>query len=185
MEHRIMAEQTIIRMTAIEYQQLPITNTIQELINGELIVPPSPMIPHQRIAGRLYTLIQNTMPNGEVYFAPMDVYFDDINVLQPDVFWVAEDSQCIERDGYFHGAPELVLEVHSPSTTKRDKQTKFTIFEKHGVTEYWMADPVGAVLEVWQRKDQSFQRLGVFGEGDTFISSALEKEIVLKGVFRT
>jgi len=178
-----MAEQTKIRMTAAEYRQLPVTNTIQELINGELTVPPSPMIPHQRIVLNIALLLRNDVPNGEVFISPMDVYFDEHNVLQPDVFWVAEASKCIERDGYFYGAPELVVEVHSPSTAKQDKQTKFEIFEKHGVNEYWMADPVGSVLEIWQRKVEAFQRLGVFGEGDTFSSSALGKELVLKGIF--
>jgi Uma2 family endonuclease len=178
-----MAEQTKIRMTAAEYRQLPITNNMQELINGELIVPPSPMTPHQRIVLKLAWLLRESIPNGEIFIAPMDVYFDEDNVLQPDVFWVAEDGQCIERDGYFYGAPELVVEVHSPSTAKQDKQTKFDIYEKHAVKEYWMADPVGSVLEVWQRKDEAFQRLGVFGEGDRFTSRALGKELKLKGIF--
>lgn len=115
--------------------------------------------------------------------APMDVYLDDDNVFQPDVFWRAADSQCVEREGYFYGAPELVVEVHSPATTKLDKQQKFNTYEQHGAREYWMVDPIGQVVEVWQRDEDNFARLGVYSEGESFVSLAMGKTVVLKNVF--
>jgi Uma2 family endonuclease len=171
------------RMTANEFLQLPETTQPTELINGVWTIAPSPVSNHQRLTFRIAKLLDESSQSGEVMIAPMDVYLDEENIFQPDVFWLADDSQCEERDGYFHGAPELVVEVHSPATAKTDKQTKFTACEKHGVIAYWMADPAGHILEVWQRKDSKFQRTGVYGEGDTFSSSALKTQVALSGIF--
>lgn len=180
-----MAEQVTTRMTAAEFQQLPQTSKPTELINGALIVSPSPISNHQRAAGRIYAMLLDLSPSGEPIVSPMDVYLDDTNVFQPDVFWLAEDSQCVERDGYFYGAPELVVEVHSPSTAKLDKQEKFDAYEQHGVQEYWMVDPIANIIEVWQRKDNQFIRLGVFGNEDTFTSIATKQSIDLSRIFPT
>jgi Uma2 family endonuclease len=178
-----MIEQTKTRMTAAEFSQLPETNRLMELINGEVIVSPSPVISHQHLVLNIAILIRGLMPGGEVMIAPMDVYLDDLNAVQPDVFWIAPDSQCVERGGWFYGAPELVVEVVSPSTSTRDRRDKFDLYEKHGAREYWLADPTGEHIEVWQRQDERFTRLGVFTEGGTFRSSALDKDVTLTGVF--
>jgi Uma2 family endonuclease len=178
-----MSDRVQTRMTAEEFLQLPETTQPVELIAGELMMAPSPIANHQRIAGKIYALLLTLSPPGEPLIAPMDVYLDEENVFQPDVFWRAADSQCEERDSYFDGAPELVVEVHLPSTTKTDKQTKFIAYETHGVLEYWMADPVGQILEVWQRQNDTFRRAGVYGEGDTFTSAALGQSVTLSGIF--
>ena len=168
-----MAEQSKIRINADEYRKLPEKIQFQELINGEIIVPPSPMSPHQRLVRRISRFIEDNMPGGEVLFAPMDVYFDEDNVFQPDVFWMADDSNCVERDGYFYGAPELIVEVHSPATITQDKREKFKVYQASGVNEYWMLDPAGQHIEIWQRKKDKFERVGVFTEGNSVKSSAL------------
>lgn len=178
-----MEEQTKIRMSAAEFRQLPETNRFHELINGEFIVPPSPSADHQDLVFNIAVLIHQTTSDGKVVVAPMDVYFDEKNALQPDVFWLANDSKCINRDGYYYGAPELVVEVHSPATATRDKREKFTIYQDSGVIEYWMIDPIAHHIEVWQRQAEQFQRLGVYSEGDSFKSTTLNKTIALKGIF--
>ena len=178
-----MSDRVQTRMTAEEFHQLPETSQPTELINGELIVAPSPVPTHQRVAGRIYAFLLAISPPGEPIISPMDVYLDDDNVFQPDIFWRADNSQCKERGGYFYGAPEMVIEVHAPATIKRDKQVKFYTYEKYGVIEYWMADPTGCIIEVWQRQDDRFQRVGVYGEGETFSSKALNRDITLTGIF--
>lgn len=178
-----MAEQSNAHIRAADYKNLPETNQLQELINGEIVVPPSPMSPHQRLVRRITHFIENHMPHGEVLFAPMDVYLDDDNVFQPDVFWRATNSQCIERDGYFYGAPELVVEVYSPATVTKDKREKFNVYQQTGVQEYWMLDPIGQYMEVWQNVEGAFERIGVFTESNSFISSTLGQELTLKGIF--
>lgn len=178
-----MIEQTKTRMTAAEFRQLPETNRITELIHGELIVSPSPIDAHQDLVLNLAVLIKSIMPGGKAVVAPMDVYLDEVNAVQPDVFWVAADSQCVVRDGYFYGAPELIVEVVSPGSSTRDRRDKFDLYEAHGAREYWLADPAAQHIEVWQRQDERFARLGIFTEGDSFHSSALDKPVTLTGVF--
>lgn len=178
-----MVEQTKTRMTAAEFSQLSETNRLMELIDGELIVTPSPMSSHQRLVQRIFGLIQTHMPDGEAMLAPMDVYLDELNAVQPDVFWLAPDSRCVERSGYFYGAPELVVEVVSPATSTRDRRDKFDLYQRHGAREYWLADPAAQHIEVWQRQGEHFVRLGIFTEGGAFHSSALAKDLTLTGVF--
>jgi len=178
-----MVEGTKTRMTAAAFRQLPETTQPTELIRGELIVSPSPIDAHQDLVFNLAVLIRSLMPGGKVVVAPMDVYLDDENVLQPDVFWLAADSRCSSRNGYYYGAPELVVEVVSPASSTRDRRDKFDLYEAHGAREYWLADPAAQHVEVWQRQGERFARLGVFTEGGTFRSSALDKDVTLAGVF--
>lgn len=179
-----MAQVTKIQMTADEFRQLPETMQITQLINGELIVAPSPVSKHQKLVGRVFSFLDDLVPNGDVMVSPMDVYLDEINAFQPDVFWVAEDSTCQERDGYFYGAPDLVVEILSPSTAKYDKGKKFDSYKEHGVREYWMVDPISDLVEVWQRNENQFKRLGVFGEGDSFTSTTLQAPIPVSKLFK-
>ena len=178
-----MAEKIKQRMTAAEFLQLPETMQKMELIEGELIVAPSPVSQHQRISGNINALLRAIRPNGEVFYSPMDVKFDLDEVYQPDIFWIAEEGQAIDKGGYFAGAPDLIVEVLSPSTAKYDRKQKFNTYEKFGVREYWMADPDGDYLEVWVLSDKKFTRLGIFDKDDNFDSQALGKNIVRKDVF--
>lgn len=173
------------RMSAEEFYQLPESQTPTELLDGEVIVSPSPYALHQRTAFNIATLLRDLIPTigGEVLIAPMDVYLDAHNVVQPDVFWRATAGLCVERDGYFHGPPELVVEVHSPSTIKRDKGEKFALYQRMGVGAYWMADPAAGLIEVWERREGIFARLGVFSEGDSFHAQTLGVTILLDGIF--
>jgi Uma2 family endonuclease len=178
-----MAEKIKQRMTAEEFLKLPETMQKMELIEGELIVFSTPIIQHQRILGKLMFLVDKLKPHGEVLPAPLDVYFDENNVLQPDVLWVAENGKAVEVEGRYAGAPDLIVEVLSPSTAKYDKKQKFNIYEKFGVREYWMADPDAEYLEVWVLKNKKFSRLGVFDKDDNFYSQPLGKNVVLKDIF--
>ncbi|MEO0562732.1 MAG: Uma2 family endonuclease [Chloroflexota bacterium] len=178
-----MTEKSQIRVSADEYRRLPETNQPTELIGGQVVVSPSPISDHQRVVRRLSRLIEDNMPSGEVMLSPMDVYFGDANVLQPDVFWLAEDSACIERDGYFYGPPELVVEVLSPATSTRDKREKFDVYEASGVREYWIVDVAGEHIEVWTLGGASFQRQGVYVVGNGMPSSILGQTLTLPDLF--
>ncbi len=156
------------RMTASEFFKLPETNTPTELIEGELIVAPAPIPMHQRISRLgLYTL-QSLIPNGELFYAPIDVYLDENNVLQPDIIWIAEDSQCQVTDKRLVGAPDLVVEIFSPGTSCRDRREKCELYERFGVREYWMIDPEEQYIEVHSLQDGRFVRQGVYIPDQTF-----------------
>jgi Uma2 family endonuclease len=139
---------------------------------------------HQKLLGLIYKLLLNLIPGGELRFAPVDVYLDDLNVVQPDIFWVSgPESRCkLGDDDYWHGAPDLVIEVLSPSTALRDKREKFQLYEKHGTREYWIADPVARFIEVWELPGK---HKGIFGAEESFESTVLSgKKVDLKELFR-
>ena len=172
----MMAEQIKTRMTAAEFLQLPETNLPVQLLNGEVIEMNAPTLPHQDVVGNIFVLfkLKARERGGKAYVAPVDVYFDELNIPQPDVIWLAPDSQCqafgTER---LVGAPDLIAEVLSPSTAHVDRKSKFRLYEKHGVREYWMVEPRDQLVEVWQHQEGRFVLLDVYGVGETFVSSLL------------
>lgn len=172
------------KMTAAEFFELPETNNIIELINGDLIVSPPPILDHQRLVFKFGKLIESLMPDGEVFIAPVAVYLDEDNVPEPDVVWVAANSRCIVTVKCLEGPPDLIVEVLSPGTERRDRKDKFELYQKYGVREYWMADSQGQYIEVYRHENGIFVRQGVYGPDETFESAALGgKTVGLKGVF--
>lgn len=161
-------------MTTAEFLNLPETSLPTELINGEVIVSPASVEEHQRTLFRIARVLEHLVPNGEVFIAPLDVYFDERNTVQPDIFWVAAGGACISVDGmYRKGSPDLIIEVLSPGTALRDKREKFQLYEKYGVHEYWLADPYLRVIEVWQWLDGHFKLVVTSGAGKSFTSPLL------------
>ena len=178
-----MAEQ--LKVTAAEFLALPETTAPTELIRGDIIVSPAPNLIHQNIVVRLTVYLTHLTHNGQLLIAPTDVYLDDANVVQPDVMWLAPNSQCqAVEDKNLKGAPELVVEVLSPATGLRDRREKYNLYETFGVQEYWIVDPAGDFVEVYQRDDDHFQKAGIFGIDDSFISKVLGEQMVeVKQIF--
>lgn len=178
-----MAEKVSTRMTASEFMALPESHKKQELISGEYVLAPSPSPAHNDIAFQIAILLNQLKPHGKVVIAPQDVYLDEETIVQPDVFWIAENSNCIQQKTFYEGAPELVVEVLSPTTAINDKREKFAAYEKHGVQEYWIADPIAHYLEIWRLQDKHFHRVGIFSRKDSFKSEVLGQNVVLTTVF--
>jgi Uma2 family endonuclease len=143
-----------------------------ELIEGVITVMSSPYVIHQRILLALVLLLKPIIPNGNLFIAPLDVRLDNENVFQPDLMWVAQDSKCTITEQRLEGAPDLVVEILSPGTLRRDKIVKFLLYEKHGVREYWMIDPTGKI-EVWALQGKEFAYQGEFKAGESFVSPVL------------
>jgi Uma2 family endonuclease len=115
--------------------------------------------------------------------SPTDVRLDDRNVIQPDVLWISPESDCVISDQRLEGAPDLVVEVLSPSTALVDKTVKFQLYEQHGVQEYGLIDPIANYVEVWKRDGNRLVQQGVYGPNMTFISVILKnQQIDLSGV---
>lgn len=170
-----MVERT--QISAAEFFELPASDQPVELIDGEVIMSPTPAPKHQRTVARFYTLLNDLIPNGEVFFAPLEIYLDERNVPQPDLMWVAENSRCRIGEKRLEGAPDLTVEVLSPGTALYDKRTKFRLYERHGVREYWLADLVNELLEVWRLENDQFVLIGIYGEGDLLVSPVLGKQL--------
>lgn len=130
--------------TVKDYKQLE-EGDPHQLINGALVVcEPAPAYGHQGILRDIIKQILNHLDQnqlGEVIFAPLDVYFDDKNVLQPDIIFVSNERNSIIKEDGIHGAPDVIIEITSPSTAKFDHIIKKRIYEKSGVTEYWIINP--------------------------------------------
>lgn len=126
------------------FESLP-EGTLCQLINNTLVLSPSPTDAHQKtllkISSKLFTYV-DTHQLGEVRVAPYDVYFSRKNIYQPDIIFISKENfQKIKEDG-LHGAPDLVIEILSPKTAKYDLEDKRDVYERYGVKEYWLVDPV-------------------------------------------
>jgi Uma2 family endonuclease len=104
------------------------------------------------------------------------LHLDDDNSFEPDLFWISpENAQCfLEENGrYWRGAPDLVVEILSPSTASDDRGVKFEVYQKHGVGEYWLVDPEAKFVEVHRLEGRKFARQGVYKPNQPFVSAAL------------
>ena len=180
----MMADMTKTRMTAQEFMELPESNQIIELIDGEAVMPPSAVDGHQKASSRTHGYLFQLLKVGELRYSPMDVYFDEHNYVQPDIFWVSPDNDhChLVDEKYWHGAPDLIIEILSPSTEERDRDDKFNLYQKHGVREYWLVEPEAKFIEVYVLLNGKFERLGVFGRGKTFESPVLGAKVDVTAV---
>jgi Uma2 family endonuclease len=146
-----------------------------QLINGE-IVHTLATDPHQLIGGSIYTVLKVRLGRDRVRIAPVNVYLDDDNYIEPDVFYTGgDDASCTLKEGKFwHGAPALIVEVVSPSSIRYDRVEKFDLYEKHGVREYWIVEPVALTIEVYALENGVYRRVGGFGAGGSFTSPLLD-----------
>ncbi len=138
-----------------DYLKLPEDGMRYEIIDGELFMSPAPTLGHQRILGNFYVIIFNFLEKkrlGEVFFAPTDVIFSEINILQPDLVFVSHERFEILTRENIQGAPDLVIEVLSLGTQKRDRTEKLRQYERFGVQEYWMVNHEKQWVEVWRRE---------------------------------
>jgi Uma2 family endonuclease len=170
-----MISQTKTRVTFADYDALPETNQIIELIDGEVVVNP-PVFRHQKTLLQIVKTVLPLQESGEWCLAPTGLHFDDGNSFEPDLFWVSRENQhCVlEANGrYWHGAPDLVIEILSPSTASNDRGIKFEIYQQHGVGEYWLVDPEAKYVEVYKHPNNKFERQGVFKPDQSFVSAVL------------
>jgi Uma2 family endonuclease len=130
-----------------------------EIIDGDHYATPSPMLRHQDVAGRLYSKILTFLhdhPLGRVYIAPTDVVLSPKNVVVPDLLFVTRERQPVLTPKNLQGAPDLVLEVLSDSTRRTDEVVKRKLYERFGVVEYWVADPVVDRLRIYRSEGGIF-----------------------------
>ena len=147
-----------------------------ELLEGELVMIAAPNIAHQRAIGRLFRFLTAFVESGElgeVFIAPTDVVLSDTNVVQPDVLFVSKERMSIVEADNIKGSPDLVVEVVSPNNPERDLVRKRDIYARHGVAEYWIADPVACSVRVMILAGDDYRMVGEFGEEDVLTSNAL------------
>ena len=163
------------KLTYEDYASLPDDERC-ELIDGELIPMPSPKEIHQRLllllgASWLWFVLETRL--GAVYTAPFDVILSPTNVVQPDLIFVSSARAHIITEDNIRGAPDLVVEILSPSTAGYDRTTKRNLYARHGVGEYWLIDPYGKTATILILGANGYDTHAVYGEGDTLTSPTL------------
>jgi len=148
------------KYTVADYQLLEEGAPFQ-LINYDLIMSPSPNSYHQLVSGEIFffikTFLNNTNDSGLVISAPMDVVLDDGNVYQPDIIYISEKRKNQLVKERIEGAPDLVIEILSPSTGYYDLRYKKDIYERYGVKEYIIIDPMKETAESYFLTDGVYQ----------------------------
>jgi Uma2 family endonuclease len=138
------------RWTYEEYYRLD-DDQRYEIIDGQLLMAPAPDTWHQNWVRSLFLVLHSHTSGrqiGEVLISPLDVIFDNENTCQPDLLFISQARRgMIEKRGVF-GAPDLLVEIISPSSVRRDRYDKRSLYARFGVKEYWMADPANRSLEV-------------------------------------
>ena len=163
------------RLTYEDYASLP-DDDRYELIDGELMSMPSPKEIHQAISGALFLAVGRfvkAMKLGKVYFAPFDVILSDANVVQPDLIFVSNERAHIVTEDNVRGAPDLVVEILSPSTADQDRTVKRDLYARYGVSEFWLIDPYARTVTVLTPGADGYDALAVHGEGSTLTSPTL------------
>ena len=148
-----------------------------ELLNGNLMMVPAPNRKHQQVLSRLHLKLGNFAEEhglGEVYVAPFDVVLSDTDVVQPDLLFISRAREHTLTDENVRGAPDLVIEILSPSTADRDLGYKHELYGRHGVLEYWVVDPMGETVSVHRQRDGRLELAETFGRRDTLQTALLE-----------
>jgi Uma2 family endonuclease len=140
------------KMTTEEYFRLPESLNPMELVWGYVHEPPAPRYGHQSVVGQLHWLLKSHVEErrlGEICLSPLDVVLDNdaALVVQPDIFFVASGRLDIIRERVW-GAPDLVVEVLSPSTAYRDRTLKLAWYQRYGVQECWLVDSKEQRVEI-------------------------------------
>jgi len=162
-----------LQFTYDDYRQLPDDGKRYEIIDGELYMSTSPTSNHQRISGNFFGMLfiyLRSHPIGEVFQAPLEVFFSNTNIAQPDVLFISKERRDIIKPTQIRGAPDLIIEVLSPSTEKRDRTVKLKMYAKFGVQEYWMAKEKTATVEIFRLHGGQLVPVARLKKSDVLIS---------------
>ncbi len=159
-----------------------------ELIEGELVLTPSPGFKHQQVAIEISRVLAEFVGRnklGTVVVAPYDVVLEEGVVLQPDVLFVSRQRYHLLTDACLRGAPDLVVEVVSPSSVGHDRVKKSSLYQRYGVKELWLADPEARVAEVLSNSEKGWCQAGAYDQEDVLTSPLLPGlEVILKEIFK-
>ena len=172
------------KATVKDYKKLPEGSPYQ-LIEGELVMSPVPKPIHQIVSGNLFEALRKFLKDkGILLYAPVDVYLDEENAFQPDLLFISEERKDILKEDGVYGAPDLVVEILSPSTAYYDLRKKKEVYERTGVKEYWIVDPEMKSVEVYVNEEGKFRLFQELKEKGSIRSQIIEGlSIPLENIF--
>ncbi len=162
-------------LTYQDYLQMPDDRNRREILGGDLHVTPAPSPLHQRVLVNLAEVLNRWVRNralGKVFPSPVDVVLSQVDVVQPDLAYISSDRLEIVTTSGIQGAPDLVIEVLSPSTAGPDRGRKMETYARFGVRECWLIDPDEHVAEQYVLEDQIL-RLTSRAAGNASLTSVL------------
>jgi len=156
-----------------DYFALPEGDT-RQLIGGRFVDSPSPSTGHQEVLLRLLRKLLQLEDRGfgKPFCSPIDLYLSETEVFQPDLLFISKDNVSIIKEQYIRGAPDLIMEVLSPGTAYYDLRHKKEVYQRSGVSEYWIVDPLERSIELFSKNpDQDYALSGMLDEGKNLSSS--------------
>ena len=176
-----------VKLTYEDYCAAP-ADERYELLDGELIMVPAPNTKHQKVHAKLTTRLSLFIEDralGTLLYAPYDIVLSDHDTVQPDILFVAREREHLvitERNA--RAAPDLAVEILSPSTADKDRGYKRMLYGRHGVTEYWLVDPMAETVEIHRLQGDILIPTRTFGRNETLRSELFPGlEIDLDEVF--
>jgi Uma2 family endonuclease len=145
-----------------DYLALPDDGKRYEIIGGELSLTPAPSTRHQKIQIRLGALLLTHVDKyslGSVFTSPTDLALSLVDIVQPDILYVAQGQSHIIAERNIVGIPNLIIEIVSPSSSKRDREEKLDLYQHYGLLEYWIVDPEIQTVEVFLYSESRLQRV--------------------------
>ena len=167
-----------VKLTYDDYLLFPDDGKRHELIDGEHYVTPSPNRQHQAIIWNLAATIGpylDSHPVGRAFTAPFDVVFSQFDVVEPDLLFISNERLEVLTAKNVQGAPNLVVEIASPSTRTRDETLKLKLYERFGVEEYWVIEPAAETIVVHRHNGERYQPISTLTarRGDTLSTPLL------------
>ncbi len=156
-----------------DYAALPADGRRYEIVNGVLVMAPAPTPEHQDIVGEIYVALRAYVKLaglGRVFMGPIDVQLSPENMFQPDLVVLLNAHLERVAEKKITGAPDLAVEIASPSTAAYDRLTKYEKYAQAGITEYWIVKPTSRTVEVLVLERGEYRSLGIFSGQQTLPS---------------
>jgi len=164
----------IVKETSLTYEDYAVIDdgNRYELTEGQLeLMSPAPSVTHQFISYELQkNLTQSCESDYFIFYAPIDVILSSTEVRQPDIVLINRNRLDIISNRGIEGAPDLVIEILSPSTLKRDKIDKLEVYARFHIPEYWIVDPNSSVLEQFVLRGKRYELHDIYQQDDLITS---------------
>ena len=162
-------------LTAGDYFAMPDTPERYELLEGRLVQMPAPRLDHQDVVGEMFVAFREVAREhgGRVVLSPVDVELSERTVFQPDLAYIAAGGSAVAGE-HVVGAPDVVVEVASPSTRRYDREKKLPLYALHGVREAWIVDLRAHTVTVHFAADGRFTRHETVSFGERIPSAIVE-----------
>lgn len=148
-----------LQFTYSDYKDFPEDGKRYEILEGRLLMVPSPFTPHQRVSFELSLQLGLHIKRkdmGVIFCAPYDVVLSEVTVVQPDIIYVSKENSKIITEENIKGVPDLVIEIVSKTSKKNDETTKKMIYAQSNIKEYWIVYPESKELKVYAEPEKGY-----------------------------